>query len=163
MGRGNPSQTYIECGNLPPTYWREGITPGPPAGVWGEFPSSARRFFHSSEAKLRRSNTNPIRTPGVAGWSPATFVWIPTDIMGIWDQNLFGLGPSSPPIFGGPDVRLQADPHLGSRCLKQRDSRPDPLGPGGPVGRCTTSANRPLTKRANLRVSGILSGKNLFG
>jgi len=26
-----------------------------------------------------------------SAWSPATFVRIPTDIMGIWDQNLFGL------------------------------------------------------------------------
>ena len=33
--------------------------------------------------------------------SPATFVRIPTDIVGVWDQNLFGLPDQPRPLYSG--------------------------------------------------------------
>ena len=41
------------------------ITPGPPAGPWGEFHPSERSIFSPGEEKLRRSITFPIRTPAL--------------------------------------------------------------------------------------------------
>jgi len=44
---------------------------------------------------------NVWTTRPTSAWSPATFVRIPTDIMGIWYQNLFGLPDQAHPLYSG--------------------------------------------------------------
>jgi len=56
---------HIRSVGTHPQHTGRGVLPLVPSeGVGGGFSPSARRFFHSSEAKLCMSITYPIRTPG---------------------------------------------------------------------------------------------------